>query len=141
MSSMNRITYLLKAKTQYNIHSPFVFEMYNNVLAAKLNKKAKAQIPPTPYPKSSSLVYKLAHYYHLQSKTLSPTQTLLLHDSMRMMVVAKPHHNKSSEKEWATLQQQWPVSIDLFDSGLLIDNPQLHPQQFLLRVKLSGIGM
>lgn len=135
---MNRISYLLKAKTQYNIHSPFVFEMYNNVLATKLDKKAKAKLPATLYPKSSDLIYKLAHYYHLNSQSLNPKQTILTaaDGSLRMLVVAKPHHNKNSEKEWSTLQQnpQWSVSIDLFDSGLLIDNPKLHPQQFLLRI-------
>ena len=131
MSSMNRISYLLKAKTQYNIHSPFVFEMYNNVLATKLDKKTKAQFPATLYPKSSDLIYKLAHYYHL--KTIDIEQTILANDTMQIRVVAKPHRNKEAEKAWDQLQHQWPVSIDLYDTGLLINNNKLHPQHFLLR--------
>lgn len=130
---MNRISYLLKAKTQYNIHSPFVFEMYNNVLATKLDARTQMQLSPTPYPEYSHLVYKLAHYYHLTPQTANATQTLLHGDTMRMMVVAKPHKNADAEKQWASMKSQWPVSIDLYDTGLLIENSKLHPQHFLLR--------
>lgn len=130
---MNRIAYLLKAKTQYNIHSPFVFELYNNVLATKLSPKVQQEMGTLTLYKE--LTYKLQHYYHTDCQPLSESQNLLTQQNgnMHMLVVAKPHKDTCSEKEWEFLKSQWPVSIDLYDIGLLVNNPKLHPQHFLLR--------
>ena len=36
---MNRLAYILKAKTQYNLHSPFVFDLYNEALLPRVDSK------------------------------------------------------------------------------------------------------
>lgn len=62
---MNRIQYLLTAKTQYNIHSPWVFDLYNQVLSAHLRSDILVK------GKLACMVYKLVNHFAIEEVVVS----------------------------------------------------------------------
>lgn len=133
---MTRLEYWIRAKTQYSVHSPFVFDLYREVLFA--------HIPATLLPDTSrndrryhALCYKLGDHFRLTTVSSSEQCTELSGDKDfgKVLVVNHPHHDKASEQAWHQLCQTAPylVAIDLFDVGILFSNPRLHRQYFLLR--------
>ncbi len=61
---MNRIAYILQAKTQYSLHSPFVFGLYNDVLVRKTDsKQLKTSTLCRPERRNAAIVYKLADHF------------------------------------------------------------------------------
>ncbi|MBR0073104.1 MAG: hypothetical protein IJP95_04635 [Bacteroidales bacterium] len=65
---MNRLTYLLKGKTQYNLHSPFVFELYNEVLLPRTNSvQLKSNNLRGLCKRNAALVYKIADHFAITS--------------------------------------------------------------------------
>lgn len=137
---MNRLQYWIKADTQYNVHSPFMFDMYRKVLFARLPQAVAQQLAlhHDRNFKYHQLVYKIKDYYGMHEAGYTDHEALLVSDMpglQRVLVVNKPHGDKESEARWLACQSdgQWNVSVDLFDVGLLISHPQMHPQHFLLR--------
>ena len=61
---MNRLAYIIKAKTQYNLHSPFVFDLYNEALLPRVDsKKLKTNTLSGHERRNAALIYKLADHY------------------------------------------------------------------------------
>lgn len=126
---MNRVEYWIKAKTQYNLHSPFVFDLYNSVLFARAKGRNRYE----------RLITRLKEYYQLE-ETKREEGCVLLSSRGResigdVLVVERPHRSKEQEEKWEQLKGQrgYRVSVDLFDIGLLFSNERLHRQAFLLR--------
>ena len=141
---MNRISHFLRAKTQYNLHSPFVYRLYTEVLFSHCPGRGRS---------FEDVVWRLEHYYHLPHSHLSPftshlspltshlspftfhlsplTSHLSTPDGV-ILVVDRPHRH---EAEWAALvaDNAWQVTVDLFSCGLAIASPRLSKQHFLLR--------
>lgn len=144
---MTRLEYWIKAKTQYNIHSPFIFKLYNDVLFAR----TCGQLPPASIPSWAAaapstqtkdrqyleMIYKMSDHFALRCVSSDPLQTLLQGDEPmgKVLVVNRPHADKSAEARWTQLlaDPSFRVSIDLYDVGLLLANTNLHPQHFILR--------
>lgn len=146
---MNRLQFFLKAKTKFNLHSPFVFDLYREVLFAPLAKERKRELAILD--KSQELIYKLANHLQPQHlfvdnldervvelvKKASP-RTLVEEwkgqtpSGSDIFVLAHPHKR---EQLWQRLQEQplATATIDLFHTGILLFNPKLHKQYFLLR--------
>ncbi|MBQ0016532.1 MAG: hypothetical protein KBT04_06070 [Bacteroidales bacterium] len=80
---------------------------------------------------------KLSDQFQLHTVTQSPFSTLLTgnNEITQALLICQPHRNKKSESEWNKLMNDptYQVSIDLYDTGLLIQNHKLHPQHFLLK--------
>ena len=135
---MNRLHYWLHAKTQYDIHSPFVFEMYRDVLFARIDDATRRRHGIPRGDRFREVVYKCCDHYRL---TVSDRQAggiaqLTSPDTpLAIQVIDRPHATPAAEQEWQRLKSTpgYPVSIDLYDVSLLIHNPHLHPQAFLLR--------
>ncbi len=133
---MNRLQYFLHAKTLYNIHSPFVFNLYREVLFAKVNA-LRSDLPSSFSHRSSDLVFKLQDYYRL-SRISIVDDCILLHNQSTIgsvLVVDGPHQSSAAENKWEQLCADpfYRVSIDLFDVGLLFSFSHLAPQHFILR--------
>lgn len=147
---MNRIEFFLRAKTQYNLHSPFVFNLYREVLFASLAKTTRNSLGITS--KHQETLYKVVN--HLQPQALylthdenkSLAQQASVHTDVElwkeqttrgndMIVVAFPHRNGASEKQWNSLQQMENATaiLDLYHTGIILFNPKLSKQLFLLR--------
>lgn len=132
---MTRIAYLIKAQTQYDIHSPFVFSLYREVLFAPLPHDAVVPSLGKGCRRYNELCYKLQRHFHLRPLSASSDTTLFQSfDGIGdFCVVNRPHRSRQNESQWSNLCKQYRVSIDLYDVGLLLSNPHLHPQHFLLR--------
>ena len=134
---MNRISHFLRAKTQYNLHSPFVYRLYTEVLFSHCPGRGRS---------FEDVVWRLEQYYglphshpspftsHLSPLTshLSPLTSHLSTPDGVILVVDRPHRR---EAEWAALvaDNAWQVTVDLFSCGLAISSPRLSKQHFLLR--------
>lgn len=146
---MNRLQFFLKAKTKFNLHSPFVFDLYREVLFAPLAKERRRELAIAD--KRQELIYKLAN--HLQ-----PQHLFLAHMDGRMAELvhkASPHtiveewtgqtpspsdlllllHPHRNEQLWQHLKETPHATaiLDLFHTGILLFNKKLHKQYFLLR--------
>lgn len=144
---MNRLTYWIMAESQYRLHSPFIFEMYREVLFAELDGEVRhsleQQFGIEPCAERHSRTYhdivlKLCDYYHLLPTCYDEDEAVLMGQPERfgsVKVVCRPHHCRARELRWEAQKQneKYRVSVDLFDVGLLLTNPRLHPQHFILR--------
>lgn len=139
---MNRLQYWIAAQTQYELHSPFLFDMYRAVLFAELSRKTRQRLRRQASSRADmpyvSLLYKLSDHYRLTPSRQDSDCTVLQASDPEMgtfTVVRRPHRSAEAEQQWQQLMAdpQYRVSIDLFDAGLLLTSPRLHPQHFLLK--------
>ena len=142
---MNRVEYWIKAQTQYRVHSPFVFEMYRKVLFSRVDEDAYnafvAQLPSeqTADPRDKrylETVYKLQDYYGLRMLCFDGDEAVMEGDVLESVkVVCRPHRCRARELRWMAQQgnAKYNVSIDLYDVGVLFNNPKMHRQKFILR--------
>ena len=72
--AMTRLHYWLYAQTQYNLHSPFLFDMYREVLFARLTPEERRRHGIPRHDRYRELLYKCCNHYHLQPATPSPQQ-------------------------------------------------------------------
>ena len=144
---MTRLEYWIKAQTQYRVHSPFVFELYRKVLFASVDSAAyNAFVAQLPADLTSDrrcrryieTVYKMQDYYHLRTVCIDSDEAVLeggREGLEGVKVVCRPHHCRARELRWMAQQgnAKYDVSIDMFDVGLLLTNPKLHRQRFVLK--------
>ena len=125
---MNRISHFLRAKTQYNLHSPFVYRLYTEALFSHCPGRGRHY---------ADVVWRLEEYYglpHSQLSTLhSPLSTLhsqLTTPDGLFLVVADTH---SEEWDAVVASKDWQVTLDLYHCGVAVSSPRLSKQHFLLR--------
>lgn len=132
---MNRFQYWLHARTRYNLHSPFLFDLYDRVLVARLEGKRGAV--PRRDRRYRDMVYKLSDYCSLKTVEATDDTTTLVGTQAvkKAVVVCRPHQSKQAEAQWRQLcaDTDYNIAIDMFDVGIVLHNPHLLPQQFLLR--------
>ena len=152
--AMTRLHYWLHAQTQYNIHSPFLFDMYREVLFARLTPEERRRHAIPRHDRYRELLYKCCNHYHLEvapdsqpapvlltSTLLTPTQFSTLNNcqpdtgQFSILLLSRPHATPVAEQQWESLKADptYQVSLDLYDVALLIRNPRLSPQHLLLR--------
>lgn len=136
---MNRLKYLICAKTQYDIQSPFMFDLYQNVIAPKLDKTTLERCGIASKDLFGQLCYKLTdHYKAIESDNIlvGCDKTLSLPDGSKVGVVRNPHRSKTSEEAWDRLFKEpfVTLSVDLFDIGLVFTSPKLSKQHIVFRV-------
>ena len=133
---MNRLQYWMRARTGYQIHSPFLFTLYHEVLFARM-----PGILPHDMPRSArryhELVAVISDRFSMHAVSAdSSTTELAGNDAVtRAMVVSRPHRDSTTEQQWDTLANdpRFNIAIDLYDVGLLLCNHKLRRQQWLLR--------
>ena len=147
---MTRLEYWIKAQTQYRVHSPFLFEMYRKVLFARVEPQALLHFASTLPPLQAQVVlqagrrrrryvetvYKVCDHYHLQIICFDADEAVLQgKEPQQVKVVCQPHRRRARELRWMAQQgnAKYDVSIDMFDVGLLLTNPKLHRQHFVLK--------
>ena len=147
---MNRIGYWILAQTQYRVHSPFVFDMYRKVLFAELDRATRSAVLAAGQEACGGaavrrrdrcyheLVYKLRDHYGLRVVCYDGDEAVLEGDPASfgsLKVVCRPHRCRARELRWQSQQgnAKYNVSIDLYDAGILLSHPRLHPQHFLLK--------
>lgn len=132
---MNRLQFWLHARTRYSLHSPFLFDLYDRVLLARL--EGKREPVPRRDRRYRDMVYKMSDFFSMQVTETTDDRTVLVGEGVvkKAVVVRRPHRSSVVEKQWYAMADtsDCNIVIDLFDVGLLIQNPHLRPQQFLLR--------
>lgn len=109
--------YLQKAKGDFRLHSPLVFDLYNKVLK-QLPKKGRTE----------ELDRRL--------KAFVNDNPLVFNDDDCIMVVNEIHKNKKNEDDWNRLCEDGNVSlsIDCWSFGLVFVMRRLKKEHFVLRV-------
>ena len=145
---MTRLYYWLHAQTQYSIHSPFLFDMYREVLFARLTPEERRRHGIPRHDRYRELIYKCCNHYHMEVASPQPgahggtlllthlnINTLTHSNTLSILLLSRPHATPAAEQQWEKLKADpdYQVSIDLYDVALLIRNPHLHRQHFLLR--------
>ena len=122
---MNRLRHFLLAKTQYSLHSPFVYKLYTEVLFSRC---------PDGAPRGrdyKAVLWRLEHYYGTTAMRFGGNATLSTPDG-DFLVVDHPHRE---EGRWQVIvdNPHYQVTIDLFSVGIAVASPRLTKQHFLLR--------
>lgn len=134
---MNRIQYWFRAHTRYNLHSPFLFALYDEVLMARLDSERSKSLPSCGERRYRELVYKITDFFSMRQTEVETDMTVLVGDGVlkKAVVVRRPHRSAEFEQRWKEMAETsgCNIVIDLFDVGLLLHNPRLRPQQWLLR--------
>ena len=117
-----------------------MFDLYQNVIAPKLDKATLEAIGIAPNDRFGQICYKLADHYNATDAepldTLKGTDRLLtMADGGLIGVVRNPHRSKDSEEAWDRLfkEQVVTLSVDLFDIGLVFTSPKLSIQHIVFR--------
>ena len=125
---MNRISHFLRAKTQYNLHSPFVYRLYTEVLFSRCPGRGRHY---------ADVVWRLEEYYGLPHSQLSTLHSQLSTLNSQLstpdglfLVVADTH---SEEWDAIVASKDWQVTLDLYHCGVAVRSPRLSKQHFLLR--------
>ena len=120
---MNRLQHFLRAKTQFNLHSPFLYGLYTEVLFSRAEG--------APHGRFAGMVWRLERHYDVVASRTGDSASLLTPEG-RFLVVDHPHRDES---RWNSIisDPQWKATIDLFSVGIAVDNPRLSKQHFILR--------
>ena len=120
---MNRLTYLLRAKTQFSLHSPFVYRLYTEVLTSRAEGAPKGRYEST--------VWRLERHYGVTASRNVGIAELRTSDGF-FLVIDHPHRDA---EDWKNLihDSHWQVTLDLFTTGIAVANPHLSKQHFILR--------
>lgn len=83
------------------------------------------------------MVYKMSDFFSMQPVSTTDDTTVLAGPQLvsRAVVVRAPHRSKQTEEQWERLcaDVNYNIAIDLFDVGVVLYNPHLLAQHFLLR--------
>lgn len=120
---MNRLTHLLRAKTQFSLHSPFVYDLYTEVLCSRAEGAPRDRFEAT--------VWRLERHFGVTASRDGGVAELHSPEAS-FLVVDHPHRD---EGRWHSLVEDpsWQVTLDLFSVGVAIANPHLSKQHFILR--------
>ncbi|MBP5190566.1 MAG: hypothetical protein J6031_06585 [Bacteroidales bacterium] len=137
---MNRLEYIVRAKTQYDIQSPFVYDLYENVLSPRLDEATLSRLGLSRSDRFGQLCYKLADHYGAESATasgaLSSADAVLANADGLIGLVRSPHRNREREQLWERLFKEHEVtlSVDMFDTGLVFTSKRLSKQHVVFRI-------
>ena len=108
--------YLQKAKGDFRLHSPLVFDLYNKVLKHLPKKDRDAELDR-------------------RLKNFVNDNPLIFKDDDCIMVVKGIHKNKKDEDDWKRLCKDGNVSlsIDCWSFGLVFIMERLKKEHFVLR--------
>lgn len=114
---MNRISHFLRAKTAYNLHSPFVYRLYTEALFSRCPGRGRC---------AADVVWRLEEYYGLPH---SGSTTLHTPDGVFLVVA----DTGSPDWDAVVASPDWQVTLDLYSCGVAVSSPCLSKQHFLLR--------
>lgn len=149
---MNRVGFILKAKTQYNLHSPFVFNLYRKVLFARLGRRRRVllgienRFEETVYKMSNHLrphalfvithddkIKRIVGHAAPETKLMAWGQQPITPNDI--LLVPFPHRNRAREEQWkqCCALAEATTTIDLYHTGIVLFDKKLSKQHLVLR--------
>ena len=121
---MNRLQHFLRAKTQFNLHSPFVYGLYTEVLFSRA--------PGAPRGRYEGALWRLERRYGVVADRRSGGEASFSCSDGDFLLLDHPHRR---EARWQAVVDDpcWSVTLDFFDYGIAVRNPRLSRQHFILR--------
>lgn len=154
---MTLLAYWLKAGTQYNLHSPFLYDMYNQLLYARLTKATKQNLMLRKVPRRErqyyELLYKFAARYKPDVVLLRDTSDRwaqhCLHEAKKNIII-RPLQNDETDcrllvrdmcdvalvrqpKGRLMYNEGRAVTLDMYHTGVVLYTTKLMPQHLLLK--------
>lgn len=135
---MNRLQYILTAKTQYNIQSPFLFRLYNEILNSRVSPKERERLGIAAGDRYAELLYMIGDHYGASPVEVGDwgVDDLVSSPEVGLIgMVRKPHADKTHEAKWMELTQKKEVSlsVDLYDVGIIFTSNKLSKEHVILR--------
>ncbi|MBP5547443.1 MAG: hypothetical protein J6X58_00945 [Bacteroidales bacterium] len=135
---MNRIRFILTAKTQYNIQSPFLYELYSCVITPKLDRGTREKYNIVNGDSFEELLFKISNHYNarrVNSTLWNAEYVAVVEDGSLIGAVKSPHKNKETEKEWNKIvtKKEVTLSVDCYKYGLFFTSNKLSKQHILLK--------
>ena len=132
---MKRFLFNLKARNAHGLHSPFVYELYTQVINPCLHQSGEL---------SDLLINELTHYtakssdkikFNVQIIDMNQWVTEKLIMNFEDVLLIKNFRNPSNLARWRQLikNEKIILSIELFEIGLLFYNPIAPKQHFILK--------
>lgn len=120
---MNRLQHFLRAKTQFNLHSPFVYGLYTEVLFSRAEG--------APRGRYEGALWRLERHFGVAAVRSACEAAFSCSDG-DFLVLDHPHRR---EDRWRAVvdDERWQVTLDFFDYGIAVHNPRLSRQHFILR--------
>ncbi|MCR4817212.1 MAG: hypothetical protein K5842_08560 [Bacteroidales bacterium] len=140
---MNKVTFILKAKSQYNIQSPFLFDLYQNVIAPQMDRSLLSASGIDARDRYAQLLYKLCdHYQAVETEKGDWLVDNLMRnaDGSFIGVLRSPHRDKLQESVWKRTvdDPRVTLSVDLYNCGIIFTSRKLSKQHWLLRSPLNS---
>jgi hypothetical protein len=134
-----RIQFNWKAQTAHGLHSPFVFQLYTEVIDP-IYQQSPANL-------DDALIHGIGSYLKLSVGQLHVIDLANMQDSDlevveqlfqekdNIIICLHPHANEQSAARWESLHENKAVihSIELFELGMLSLNPIAPKQHFWLK--------
>ena len=119
------LKYHWKAQGKYHLHSPLVFELYENVLE-------KACEIPRCTRNDNSFFEELDK----NLKAFVNDNPLVFNDEDAVMIVKDIHRNKQNEADWERLKNDEKVrlSIDCWRFGMIFVMDRIKKEHYILKV-------
>ena len=120
---MNRLQHFLHAKTQFNLHSPFVYGLYTEVLFSRAEGCPKGRY--------EGAVWRLERHYGVEAVRADGEARFSCPDG-DFLILDHPHRH---EERWQAVMADpaWQATLDFYDYGIAVANPHLSKQHFILR--------
>ena len=122
------LKYQRKAQGKYHLHSPMVYDLYENVLEPSTSFRAKSR--------------NLRHdelFYDVLDKRLKDfinDNPMIFKDDDVVMIVKDIHRNKKNEADWERLKDDGKVrlSIDCWRFGMVFIMDRIKKEHYILKV-------
>ena len=122
------LKYKRKAQGKYHLHSPMVYDLYENVLEPSTSFRAKSR--------------NLRHdelFYDVLDKRLKDfinDNPMIFKDDDVVMIVKDIHRNKKNEADWERLKDDGKVrlSIDCWRFGMVFIMDRIKKEHYILKV-------
>lgn len=136
---LNRIAFNWKAQTAHGLHSPFVYDLYTQVIDQIYQQKPMDLIESMIHGIGRHLQLAAGKLHVIDFRKLREAELAqieeIMSDPSNLLICTYIHHSKETLQNWSFLasKQQAIHSIELIEMGIISLNPTAPKQYFRLK--------